>query len=144
VKIRIIQIWLLLSVACFANAQTHEDASEAFRLSEESQKPVLLIFSGSDWCAPCIRFQKTVLSDEQFQLYASDHLILLKADFPQRKKLAKAIEKQNEQLAEKYNPKGQFPHIVLLSSDQSVLSTLPYKNQNTAQFISMLSTHFAE
>lgn len=141
------KVWVisvLLLIASFVEAQIHDNAEEAFASSKATHKPVLLIFSGSDWCAPCIRFQKTVLSDEQFQLYASDHLILLKADFPQRKKLSKALEKQNEVLAEKYNPKGQFPHIVLLNSDQSVLSTLSYKNQDTAQFISMLSTHFAE
>lgn len=141
------KVWIvsvILLIASFAQAQIHDNAEEAFASSRATQKPVLLIFSGSDWCAPCIRFQKTVLSDEQFQLYASDHLILLKADFPQRKKLAKDIEKQNDKLAEKYNPKGQFPQIVLLSADQSVLSTLPYKNQNIAQFISMLSTYFAE
>ncbi|HRK52813.1 MAG TPA: thioredoxin family protein [Cyclobacteriaceae bacterium] len=141
------KVWVvsvLLLIASFVEAQIHDNAEEAFASSKATHKPVLLIFSGSDWCAPCIRFQKTVLSDEQFQLYASDHLILLKADFPQRKKLSKALEKQNEVLAEKYNPKGQFPHIVLLNSDQSVLSTLSYKNQDTAQFISMLSTYFAE
>lgn len=141
------KVWVvsvLLLIASFVEAQIHDNAEEAFASSKVTHKPVLLIFSGSDWCAPCIRFQKTVLSDEQFQLFASDHLILLKADFPQRKKLSKALEKQNEVLAEKYNPKGQFPHIVLLNSDQSVLSTLSYKNQDTAQFISMLSTHFAE
>lgn len=141
------KVWVvsvLLLIASFVEAQIHDNAEEAFASSKATHKPVLLIFSGSDWCAPCIRFQKTVLSDEQFQIYASDHLILLKADFPQRKKLSKALEKQNEVLAEKYNPKGQFPHIVLLNSDQSVLSTLSYKNQDTAQFISMLSTHFAE
>lgn len=141
------KVWIasvLLLITSFVEAQIHNNADEAFASSRATHKPVLLIFSGSDWCAPCIRFQKTVLSDEQFQLYASDHLILLKADFPQRKKLAKEIEEQNEQLAEKYNPKGQFPHIVLLRSDQSVLSTLPYKNQSTEQFILMLSTHFVK
>lgn len=141
------KVWIasvLLLITSFVEAQIHDNADEAFASSRATHKPVLLIFSGSDWCAPCIRFQKTVLSDEQFQLYASDHLILLKADFPQRKKLAKEIEEQNEQLAEKYNPKGQFPHIVLLRSDQSVLSTLPYKNQSTEQFILMLSTHFVK
>lgn len=141
------KVWIasvLLLITSFVEAQIHNNADEAFASSRATHKPVLLIFSGSDWCAPCIRFQKTVLSDEQFQTYASDHLILLKADFPQRKKLAKEIEEQNEQLAEKYNPKGQFPHIVLLRSDQSVLSTLPYKNQSTEQFILMLSTHFVK
>lgn len=125
-------------------AQILDNADVAFKLSQESQKPVLLIFSGSDWCAPCIRFQKRVLDDAQFQHYAFDHLILLKADFPQRKKLTQELVQQNEQLAEKYNPSGQFPHLVLLRPDQSVLFTLFYKNQHPEEFIAQLSVHFAE
>lgn len=143
-KLALIAILVGFFSIATARAQIFDNAEEAFESSRATHKPVLLIFSGSDWCAPCIRFQKTVLSDEQFQLYASDHLILLKADFPQRKRLDQKLIEQNERLAERYNPKGQFPHIVLLSSDQSVLSTLSYKNQSTEQFISMLSTHFAE
>ncbi len=130
--------------ASLLKAQVLVNANEAFKLSQESQKPVLLIFSGSDWCAPCIRFQKTVLASEQFQHYASDHLILLKVDFPQRKKLESEMVMQNERLADRYNPKGQFPHILLLRPDQSVLTTLYYKNQRSEEFISQLSTHFAE
>lgn len=134
----------IIWIASSAKGQINDNAAAAFEDSRTTQKPVLLIFSGSDWCAPCIRLHKTVLSDEQFLLYASDHFILLKADFPQRKKLATETVAQNERLAERYNPKGQFPHLVLLRSDQSVLSVLPYKNQNTEEFITMLSTHFAE
>ena len=135
---------MLVLVAALAKAQVLVNADEAFKLSQESQKPVLLIFSGSDWCAPCIRFQKTVLTSDQFKHYASDHLILLKIDFPQRKKLDSELVMQNERLADRYNPKGQFPHILLLRPDQSVLTTLYYKNQRSEEFISQLSTHFAE
>ncbi len=142
-KILIVLIGFLIFVSP-SEAQILENAEEAFQLSAETQKPVLLIFSGSDWCAPCIRFQRTVLSDNQFLHYAADHFILLKADFPQRKKLTSKMVQQNEALAEKYNPKGQFPHIVLLHPDKSVLSTLFYKNQASQEFISQLSSHFAE
>ncbi len=138
-------IFLLLSGAFFARGQgILEDAAQAFAISAESKKPVLLVFSGSDWCAPCIRFNREVLTTEQFQYYAADHFILLKADFPQRKKLEKELVMQNEKLADRYNPNGQFPHILLLHPDQSVLGTLYYKNQNPEEFISQLSTHFAE
>ena len=136
---------LLLSGTFLAKGQIIlEDAAQAFVISAESKKPVLLIFSGSDWCAPCIRFNKEVLTTEQFQYYASDHFVLLKADFPQRKKLDKALVEQNEKLADRYNPTGQFPHILLLHPEQSVLATLHYKNQNPEEFISQLSTYFAE
>jgi thiamine biosynthesis lipoprotein len=125
-------------------AQIIEEPEVAFKLSNESQKPLLMIFSGSDWCAPCIRLHDTVLSDEQFQHYASDHFILLKVDFPQRKKQDKSKRTENEQLADKYNPRGQFPHILLLRPDQSILSVLNYKNQPVEEFISQLSAYFAE
>ncbi len=130
--------------ANLSGAQILENADEAFKLSAASQKPVLLIFSGSDWCAPCIQFQKRILSDEQFEHYASDHFIMLKVDFPQRRKLERELLTQNEALAEKYNPKGQFPHILLLRPDQTVLSLLSYRNQQPQEFISQLSVHFSE
>jgi len=138
----ILVIWAVASTV--TEAQILDNAEEAFKLSAQSQKPVLLIFSGSDWCAPCIQFQKRILSSEQFEHYAYDHLILLKVDFPQRIKLERELVIQNEHLAERYNPQGQFPHILLLRPDQTVLSVLAYKNQQPQEFISQLSGHFSE
>ncbi|MEZ4974611.1 MAG: thioredoxin family protein [Cyclobacteriaceae bacterium] len=125
-------------------AQVLENPEEAFRLSRETQKPLLLVFSGSDWCAPCIRFNKNVLSQEDFIHFASDHFILLKADFPQRKKLPDLIRQQNEKLAERFNPTGLFPHILLLNPDESKKITLIYRNQKSSEFISELSGYFSE
>ena len=122
--------------ACFA--QIKNNAEEAFRVATETQKPVLLIFAGSDWCAPCIRFEKQVLSQARFLEYAKSHLVILKADFPQRKKLSPEEEKQNDSLAEQFNPKGEFPKLVLLREDKSVVSTLTYSNQSSDEFISQI------
>lgn len=137
-------VFLLISGIATTQAQIIEEPEVAFKLSLESQKPLLMIFSGSDWCAPCIRLYDTVLSNEQFQHYASDHFILLKVDFPQRKKQDKSKRTENEKLAGKYNPRGQFPHILLLNPDQSILSVLNYNNQPAEEFISQLSAYFAE
>ena len=137
-------VFLMVLASGHLRAQVFENAEEAFQSSTRSQKPILLVFSGSDWCAPCIRFQKTVLSDAGFQHYAADHLILLKADFPQRKKLDQWLIGQNERLAETYNPRGQFPHIVLLRPDRTLLATLTFKDQRPEEFISQLSLYFAE
>lgn len=125
-------------------AQVLENPEEAFRLSRESQKPLLLVFSGSDWCAPCIRFNKNVLSQEDFIHFASDHFILLKADFPQRRKLPDPIRQQNEKLAERFNPSGLFPHILLLNPDESKKGTLKYRNQKSGDFINELNVYFSE
>lgn len=129
-------ILLLQSFLCLG--QIKHDAEEAFRVASETQKPVLLVFAGSDWCAPCIRFEKQVLSEKSFLEFANDNLVILKADFPQRKKLPASEQKQNDALAEEYNPKGVFPKLVLLREDRSVLSALTYSNQTTVEFISQI------
>lgn len=143
---RVVLLVLLLTGVSFQFCQSQiiEDAAEAFEQARASQRPVLLVFSGSDWCAPCIRLHNNILSKESFLSYAADHFIVLKADFPQRKKLPQTIVDQNEKLAEQFNAKGQFPHLVLISSDQKLIKTLSFKNQNVDQFISELSLQFAE
>lgn len=107
----------------------------------ETKRPVLLVFSGSDWCAPCIRFNSTILSESTFQSFANENLTVIKADFPQRKKLSGDEKKRNEALADRYNPKGLFPHIILLNNDQSVLATLTFSNQTPEEFISEIRSY---
>jgi thiol-disulfide isomerase/thioredoxin len=108
----------------------------------ETKRPVLLIFSGSDWCAPCIRFEKNILSESSFLSFANESLTIIKADFPQRKKISDDQKKQNEALAEQYNPKGLFPHVVLLGADHSIIATLTYSNQSPDEFISEIRSYF--
>src|SRR3954471_17574529 len=77
---------------------------------------ILLSFSGSDWCIPCIRLHKQIFDSEDFTSYASEHLVLVNADFPRLKKnqLAKEQTAKNEAMADQYNQKGTFPLTVLL------------------------------
>lgn len=89
-----------------------------------SGTPTLLIFSGSDWCIPCINFEKNILSTDEFKNYSDLHLLVVKADFPQHKKLSKEQVAKNEKLAERYNPNGAFPHVVLLSENGTVLKQI--------------------
>ena len=86
-------------------------------------KPIVLVFSGSDWCAPCIRLKRNILESEEFKSYASSHYVLYNADFPRRKKnqLPEGKSLVNKSLAEKYNPKGYFPLVVVLDKNEAVL-----------------------
>lgn len=88
-----------------------------------SGKLILLNFSGSDWCIPCIRLHKEIFQTEAFEKYAEEHLILVNADFPRLKKnqLSKEQIKKNEKLADKYNAGGAFPLTLLLDADGKVL-----------------------
>src|SRR4030095_8841437 len=122
------------------NAQLLEKSQLAFQIATTEHKPVLLVFSGSDWCLPCIRFDKKILSDTGFSNFAKRNLVVLVADFPQRKKISAEMSKQNEALAEKYNPAGEFPKIVLLKPDETVLTSIAYTNQSSTDFVTELSS----
>ena len=89
----------------------------------KSHKLILLNFSGSDWCAPCIELRKTIFESENFIGFASDNLVLVNADFPRQNKhkLNADQKKLNEALAEKYNPQGKFPFTLLMTSEGKIL-----------------------
>ena len=89
----------------------------------QSHKFILLNFSGSDWCGPCIKLKKTVFESAEFSQFADERLILVRADFPRLSKnqLDAKQTAHNEALAEKYNQQGKFPFTVLLDVNGKVL-----------------------
>lgn len=89
----------------------------------QSHKLILLNFSGSDWCGPCIKLKKTIFESAEFGQFAAEHLVLVRADFPRlsKNKLDAQQEAHNEALAEKYNRQGKFPFTVLIDPDGHVL-----------------------
>ncbi|MGV3657297.1 MAG: thioredoxin family protein [Chitinophagaceae bacterium] len=112
----------ILFVSFSATAQTTA-LQQALAAAKTEHKQVLLTFSGSDWCIPCIRMEKEIFEKEEFQQYAKDHLLRVQADFPRMKKhqLSAELKKENEALAETYNPKGIFPLTVLLDAEGHVV-----------------------
>ena len=134
-------LFLLSFLPVFVQAQT---ATEKPDCPDVAAHPILLVFSGSDWCQPCVRFEKQVLSDSTFQAYASEHLTVQKADFPQRKKLEAAEIEENERLAAQYNPEGKFPYVVLLRPNRSVLAVLPHNTDDGEQFVAQLKTYLPQ
>ena len=127
-----------------STAQVFENSEEAFSTASSTKKKVLLVFSGSDWCVPCVQLDETIISSTTFLNFAKDNLIIIKADFPQRKKLSKEKQAQNEALADKYNPTGEFPEMVLLRADQSVVTKLVYSNQSPDQFIHEITPYLSK
>ena len=87
--------------------------------AKKEHKYILLNFSGSDWCIPCMRLEKDIFGADAFAAYATDHLVLVNADFPRKSKnqLSKDQQKINDALADKYNPQGAFPFTLLLDEN---------------------------
>lgn len=117
---------LLLLVTCITAmsfTQWQSDFETAKKIAKEKHEFILLNFSGSDWCGPCIRLRKEILDNDDFLKMADTSLVMVNADFPRNKKnqLDAQTRKQNDALADKYNPEGKFPLTLLLNADGKVL-----------------------
>ncbi len=94
----------------------HTDFAAASALAKESGKSVLLLFTGSDWCAPCHRLKQESLSHPDFIKHARKHYVLVELDFPHRKSQSERLKHQNRQLKSKFHV-GGFPSLILLNSE---------------------------
>lgn len=115
---------LLLTAIFFMNdAIWDTDFDKATERAQKEHKLILLKFAGSDWCLPCIRMQKEIFEDSSFIHFAQKSLVLVKADFPRLKKnkLSDSQKNKNEKLAERFNPKGDFPLTILVNEKGKVL-----------------------
>ena len=108
--------------------------------AKSENKPILLIFSGSDWCANCIKLKTNVFDQESFKTLQAEKFKMYTADFPRTKK---TVEDQrtldNEMLADIFNPNGKFPLVLLLDSDQNILRKTNGKFNSVDEFKVWLS-----
>ncbi len=118
------------------------DFETAKQMSSEENHPIVLVFQGSDWCAPCIKLDREIWSTEEFKTYAKDHFVMLQADFPRKKKNALPNDQQlkNNQLAEKYNKQGYFPFVVVLDKEGTILGEAGYENTTPTEYIEKLES----
>lgn len=93
----------------------------AKEIAETENKPILIFFTGSDWCGICKMLDKDLLSSDKFKKLANEKLVLYKADFPRRTDIVSAEQKQvNIILDKKYSKsrnKRSFPTIVLINAN---------------------------
>jgi thioredoxin-related protein len=107
----------------FAAPTWKTNFNEAREEARTKHELILLNFSGSDWCLPCMKLKKSIFDSESFTSYASENLVLVNADFPRQNKHKLSAEQKNinEELAEKYNPEGKFPYTVLVTADGKIV-----------------------
>lgn len=120
----------------------YKNFEEAQKESKMSNKTLILVFSGSDWCAPCIKLDKDIWQSSDFKTYAADNYVLYKADFPRRKgnQLSEEIVAKNKNLAEKYNTKGYFPLVLVLNKKGEILGETGYQKVTPKAYISTLNS----
>ena len=86
---------------------------QAIAQSMETEKPIMLFFTGSDWCGWCKRLVKGVFDQKEFKDWAKDKIIPVELDFPRRTKLDENLITQNRQLQRLFAVQG-YPTIWLV------------------------------
>lgn len=113
----------------------HTNFEAASEIAATEQRPIFMLFTGSDWCPNCKQLEKEVLGTAEFQQFAQQNLVLLEVDFPRKKQaISKDQRTHNEELAAQFNPKGIFPYIVLTDGKQTI-SAQNYKGQTAEAFL---------
>jgi len=138
----IIAFLLIFITVSKTNAQEWlTDFAQAKEIASKESKPIILVFQGSDWCAPCIKLDREIWNTEAFKTYAAEHYVMLQADFPRRKKnaLSDTQTTANAKLAEAYNRHGIFPFVVVLNSNGKVLGETSYKKTTPENYIKELN-----
>lgn len=121
-------------------AELFTDIEAAKKYAAAQDVDILMVFGGSDWCKPCIRFKKDILEAESFKKWSTENMAVLYLDFPAKKqnKLSGTQTAHNEALAEKFNKSGFFPNLFVIDAEEKVLANPKFKNQDADTFIGEL------
>jgi protein disulfide-isomerase len=89
-----------------SNLNWYTDLNKAVNVSISENKPIMLFFTGSDWCGWCIRLKKEVFNYPEFENWSKDNVVLVELDFPRRKSIDQRILNQNRELARIFGVSG--------------------------------------
>lgn len=139
-----IYLWLiivLLPLSAFSQ-DWYTDLEDARKVATSDHKAIIMVFQGSDWCAPCIKLSREIWDTEEFRAYASEHYVMLQVDFPRQKKHALPEEQQEKNgiLAEKYNQNGIFPLVVVLDENGKVVGETGYLKYSPEEYIEHINS----
>lgn len=137
---RLLALFLVCAATLTLRAESGQwltDFSVAKKKAQNENKPVVMLFTGSDWCPWCIKWEKEVFSTPEFQNYAKTNLVLLLVDFPNKKPLHKAQVKANEVLQDRYKVE-EYPTIVVLDSKAKKLGSFNYTEGGPQAFFPKL------
>lgn len=111
------------------NLKWYNDMNEASAIADKENKPLLLFFTGSDWCGWCHRLQREVFNTPAFTTWANENVVLVELDFPRNKVLPQNIKEQNQLLQQQFSVQG-YPTVwfVNIEKEAGKFNMTPLKN----------------
>ncbi len=119
-------VFAILSAALAATAQAGDfltDFEAGKKKAVAEDKPLLVKFTGSDWCPPCIKLDKEVFSKKSFKSAVEKDFVVVVLDYPRKKKLPEAQTKANKKVAKEYGLRS-YPTVMLMDSDGKVFKSM--------------------
>lgn len=131
--------FIVLTVTIFSSCDTAETPSapkvvwvtsysEGLALAKKTGKPMLVDFTGKDWCGPCMELKKNVFDTDTFKRWAAEHVILVELDYPQR---PKQTTEENKLTASRYQIRA-YPTVLFISPDEQILGRTGYGQRENA------------
>lgn len=111
-----------------------DDYAAAKSEAVDEDRPMLLMFTGSDWCGWCVRLHEEILDEAVFMDWAKDNLVLVYVDFPRRDYRTEKVRSQNDELDSKYDVTG-YPTLILTDTTGKELKRLGYMQGGPKTFI---------
>lgn len=128
------------AAAAHAEARWLDDYSEALSAAEQTGRPVLVVFTGSDWCQHCRTLERNVLETETFLAWAEDRVVLLMVDLPQEG-ISLDERKARSKICVRYGVRS-FPNTVLVAPDGTkITAQAGYHGQTAATYVAALDGH---
>ena len=115
------------------------DYSTARAKAEAEGKPLMINFTGSNWCSGCIRLDKEIFSKPVFINYANEHLILLKIDFPLGVQQEESLINQNNYLYDHYEIEG-LPTVILMDPVVEIYRDYGYGKDSPHSYVLRLKS----
>jgi len=137
--------WVLFLIAVFGGTSAWAadasvwvtDYDQAIKLAAAEKKPLLIYFSGSDWCSECKRLTKEVFSQTEFLDYAKKNLVLLNLDFPQKREDRVTLSPRNVELAKQYKIYG-YPTVIVLDAEAKELGEFGYRVGGVKRWVGLI------
>jgi protein disulfide-isomerase len=115
-KFSLFFVFILFSVTAHSqDLKWYTDVKEASAVSMKTNKPLMLFFTGSDWCGWCMKLQREVFKLPEFAKWANENVVLVELDFPTKNHpLAPETASQNNELAQVFAIRG-YPTVWLVT-----------------------------
>ena len=110
------------------------DWEAAMKAAKANRRPILIYFTGSDWCPSCKRLKAEVLGTKEFKEWAQKSVVLLELDYPKSQFQEPGLRRQNTYLRDKFMIQG-YPTVIFVNSQGDAIGKTGYIEGGPANWI---------